>query len=460
MRVTYQLGAVLRAAIRLALLSGLAATALWLAKPVRADVTVLLEEPYSYDGALAGTGHTAVYLSRVCAASPTELRRCLPGENGVVLSRYHDVGGRDWIAIALIPYLYAVDRPEDIPLLVDAKTVARLRNQYRLNHLQDIAPDDPTREIPGGNWTQLVGSAYDRTLYAFEIETTEQRDDEFIASYNDRENLPAYKLVNRNCADFVRQAVNFYYPKSAKRGVIADLGVSTPKHIAKTFYHYTSHHPQYVSSAYIIPQVPGSIRRSKPIHGLVDSIFKAKKYAIPLTVFHPELAAGVGLIYLTNGRFNPPRNARIYSPDGTFGVRLTEDERRSYQKGLEEIARTSADSNLHRVKTSWRQFQEHAQLDLTAAGNPMLRSGTNDDAMAVGLTRSNILSSSSHMDLARELLITRLRQELAKGGPPKISDTQLQRDWELLQQLTALSAPQTAATFATAQPARSLHADR
>jgi len=208
---------------RLAVICALLLATLWLAKPIRADVTVLLEEPYSYDGALAGTGHTAVYLSQVCAASPTQLRRCEPGEPGVVLSRYHDVGGSDWIAIHLISYLYAVDRPEDIPLLVDAKIVARLRNQYRLNHLQEIAPSDPAREIPRGNWTQLVGSAYDRTLYAFQIETTPEKDDEFIATYNERGNIPAYKLVNRNCADFVREAVNFYYPKSAKRGVIADL---------------------------------------------------------------------------------------------------------------------------------------------------------------------------------------------------------------------------------------------
>ena len=35
-----------------------------------ASITVLLEEPYSYDGGLAGTGHTAIYLSRICAATP------------------------------------------------------------------------------------------------------------------------------------------------------------------------------------------------------------------------------------------------------------------------------------------------------------------------------------------------------------------------------------------------------
>src|SRR6202008_3857878 len=87
----------------------------------RADAVVLLEEPYSYDGAFAGTGHTAVYLARVCAASPTSLRRCQPGESGVVISRYHRIGGYDWIAIPLYPYLYGVDKPENVPLFADSK---------------------------------------------------------------------------------------------------------------------------------------------------------------------------------------------------------------------------------------------------------------------------------------------------------------------------------------------------
>ena len=50
-----------------------------------AQATLLLEEPYSYDGTFAGTGHAAVYLSRVCAETPITLRRCGPGETGVVL---------------------------------------------------------------------------------------------------------------------------------------------------------------------------------------------------------------------------------------------------------------------------------------------------------------------------------------------------------------------------------------
>src|SRR2546428_13012217 len=91
---------------------------------LHAQATLLLEEPYSYDGTFAGTGHAAVYLARVCTESPSVLRRCRPGETGVVISRYNGVAGRDWIAIPLIPYLSAVKYPEDIPLFADSKLVA------------------------------------------------------------------------------------------------------------------------------------------------------------------------------------------------------------------------------------------------------------------------------------------------------------------------------------------------
>src|SRR4029077_13779201 len=84
---------------------------LYLAPAARADVTVLLEEPYSYDGAFAGTGHTAVYLTQVCPATSVTLRRCGPGESRAVISRYARIAGYDWIAIPLLPYLYAVNDP-------------------------------------------------------------------------------------------------------------------------------------------------------------------------------------------------------------------------------------------------------------------------------------------------------------------------------------------------------------
>jgi hypothetical protein len=126
-----------------------------------ASARLFLEEPYGKMGFFTAAGHAAVYLSGICAESPLVLRPCNPGETGVVISRYDGIGGYDWIAIPLVPYLYAVDRPEDIPLFADARLVAFLRDSYRRKYLESIAPDGENGETPGGNWYQLVGSSYD-----------------------------------------------------------------------------------------------------------------------------------------------------------------------------------------------------------------------------------------------------------------------------------------------------------
>jgi len=101
----------------------------------RADVTLLLEEPFGTFGGMTPTGHAALYLSRVCAETPTTLRRCAKGEAGVVISRYHRVGNYDWMATPVVPYFYAVDCIEQVPSQVSPKDVETLRDNYRRRHL-------------------------------------------------------------------------------------------------------------------------------------------------------------------------------------------------------------------------------------------------------------------------------------------------------------------------------------
>src|SRR5258708_244966 len=117
----------------------------------RASATLLLEEPYGKLGFFTATGHAAVYLSGVCAETPLTLRACAPGELGAVISRYDGVGGYDWVAIPLIPYLYAVEQAEDIPLFVDPKMVDFLRDQSPRKHLEPVAPNPPDAPTPTAN---------------------------------------------------------------------------------------------------------------------------------------------------------------------------------------------------------------------------------------------------------------------------------------------------------------------
>jgi hypothetical protein len=291
----------------------------WLPQ-MNADVAVLLEEPYSYDGAFGGLGHTAVYLTRVCAASPTLLRRCVEGEHGVVISRYNRIGGHDWIAIPLIPYLYAVTKPENIPVYADKESVALLRDRYRHEHMQELAPDDPAGQAPGGNWVQLVGSSYNRTTFAYEMETTARQDDELVVWLNSRPNHASYRVVSRNCADFVRDIVNFYYPKAVSRGIIADFGITTPKRVARSITKYSRRHLALEFENRVIPQVPGTIRRSRPVRGMAESVSKGKKYFLPLAFFEPYAAGAFAAAYLIDGRFQTDKRAMLFNLDavGSF----------------------------------------------------------------------------------------------------------------------------------------------
>ncbi|MBS1839530.1 MAG: hypothetical protein JSS69_18105 [Acidobacteria bacterium] len=414
------------------------------APAARADVAILLEEPYSLDGTLAGTGHTAVYLSNICAASPTQLRRCNPGELGVVLSRYHHVAGYDWLAVPLIPYLYAVENPEQIPLFADGKLVWFLRNQYRARYFSAFVPDPlPTHDKQSSDWYQLVGSAYDRTLYGFQLPTSPEDDDRFIAKFNSGRNSKAYKLVTDNCADFVHDVVTFYYPNSVWRSKLGDLGVMTPKQVAKSLVQYSKRNakqdPQFQLTRFFIPQVPGTIKRSKPVHGLMDAFFHAKKYFVPLAVFQPFVAGGVASVCLFGGRFNPASGASLWTPDGLLGQPLTKDERKAWDRELQAIVKSDPSLRLVNTKSAWKPLQSSSEFHLDPQGHPVLQISSGDNTVNLGASRSNFLDSNAQNE-ARVLLVARLREELRPGRTKKSSDRLIRADFNLLQQTTIPSA--------------------
>jgi hypothetical protein len=278
-----------------------------------ADAALLMEEPFGAFGSINPTGHAAIYLNHICAASPTQLRPCHPGEPGVVISRYHKVAGYDWLAIPLVPYLYAVERVEDVPTSANADLVEQLRDTYRRKHLMEFAPDiaegEKAGEAPKGEWTQLVGASYDRKIYGFQIETTPEADERFIAEYNDKHNVSHFNLFFHNCADFSRVLLNVYYPHSIHRNYFIDLGITTPKQVARSLTKYAKRHPELDFSTFVIPQVPGDIHRSHPINGVVEALVKSKKYVVPLVVLSPQFTAGMIVAYLADGRFKPPKDS-------------------------------------------------------------------------------------------------------------------------------------------------------
>jgi hypothetical protein len=416
-----------------------------------ASATLLMEEPYGRMGFFTATGHAAVYLSGVCADTPLVLRHCEPGETGVVISRYDGVGGYDWVAIPLIPYLYAVERAEDVPLFANAKMAAFLRDRYRRKYLEEIAPDVRNGETPGGNWYQLVGSSYDRAIYGFEIETTTDQDDALIRKYNSSPNRDHFHLATNNCADFAKGVLNFYYPKSLHRSLVADIGITTPKQIAKMLTKFSARHPELHFSKLVIAQVPGSMPRSSNVHGVVESFFKAKKYIVPSVVVSPIFAGCVAAVYVGTGagHFEPGRNAMVFVVGGDPEQALGREDRRAYQHQLKHfLADTYPDKPGVKADKAWARLQSKAKTGVDDQGRPVLEMLVGKRRVQIGVAADNVLSGNAPPELVRQLLEARLQAELRRS-PQALSETEIARDWDLLQKTQAQSDSRVAMRLAT-----------
>jgi hypothetical protein len=86
----------------------------------------------------------------------------------------------------------------------------------------------------------------------------------------------------------------------------------TPKQVARSLVRYGKKNPELNMSAFVIPQVPGSIPRSHPVDGVAESLVKSKKYLIPLVLLAPEVTGGVVVAYLVDGHLKLPKGTPIF----------------------------------------------------------------------------------------------------------------------------------------------------
>lgn len=267
-----------------------------------AQAALLMEEPYGFFGTVNPTGHTAMYFAHICAETPTKLRRCEPGEMGAVISRYGNIDHYDWLAIPLLPYLYSVEDDAAVPARADRATVTRLRNEYYETHLMNLSGHVSRGNFWHGGWSQLIGAAYERRVYAFRFETTEAQDDALIELMNDKKNTSHFQLLFNNCSDFSRWVLNQYFPRTFGRGVFPDAGMTTPKQIAHKLESYSKKHPEMQLQIFEIPQVPGNRRASRANKSISESLITTA-YAVPITIVNPYLAGCLFADYILRSRY-------------------------------------------------------------------------------------------------------------------------------------------------------------
>ena len=316
----------------------------------RAQAALLLEEPYGFFGAVNPTGHTAIYFEHICAETLTQLRPCRPGEDGAVISRYQGIDDYDWIAVPLVPYLYSTTDPAAVPQHADHAAVERLRDNYHESHLESLGPHVIEGNFFHGGWSELVGVAYERRIYAFRFNTTAAQDAAFMARMNAAQNASHFDLLFDNCADFARDTMNFYFPGVFSRSFFPDAGMTTPKQIAYKLVRYGRKHPDADVRIFEIPQIPGYRRMSRSNKSISESLMTTG-YAIPLVAMNPYLAGGIFVDYLVRGRYHLiPKHPEVLGPTNLSALtspaapsqNLESADLRTANEGSTEIRASSA----------------------------------------------------------------------------------------------------------------------
>jgi hypothetical protein len=297
-------------AIRIFIGFGLAFAAL---PSSRAQAALLMENAAGISGVFDPTGHEALYFARICAASPTHLRHCAPGELGMVISRYKGVGGYDWLAVPLLPYLYATENPKNIPERVDHETVSSLRRAYHAAQLTSLEDVPEGGRIKRG-WNQLVGASYERRIYAFRFETTPAQDDALIARLNAGANRSHFNIFFGNCSDFSSQVLDLYFSGVFRRHVLPDGGITTPRQVAYELVRYARKHPELRLTVLEIPQIPGYRRPSRKNQSVAESLLLTGD-VVPVAVLNPFVAAAIVADSLLWGRYPLPlAQAEVVEP--------------------------------------------------------------------------------------------------------------------------------------------------
>ncbi len=278
-------------------------------------MTVLIGEPFGSFGRMMPVGHAAVYFDRICADGPLKVRMCRPGEQaGVAVARYHQIGEIDWVASPIMEFLYAVDRPDEVLTWTTPENQWALRQAYRERYLSKLVPDGHEYDVATNEWWETAGVAYNRKVWGYQLDTTVEQDERMVAFLNSDPNHHLYHLTRTNCANFVEMLVNLDFPGAVHHSIGADFGWMTPKQVAHCVWLYGEAHPDLHLKVIEVPQVPGSLVRSRPAWGAAEAGIKTIPYLLILSVIQPEVPITCAVMYYTHGRFPLGRAAVPVQP--------------------------------------------------------------------------------------------------------------------------------------------------
>ncbi len=453
---------------------GMAALAFFLAilacPRARADVGIVLNESLDTSVArITGSGHSAVYLSRVCPESPIKLRLCRDGEEGSVMSNYTTLGEDqpyEWNVVPLSVYLYGVEDPRDRPLFGSAKIKYALEERYREKYLDEYCTTDSCKRSNKAEWREMVGATISRSVYIFAMKTTVEQDEQFIAEFNSGPNQNHFNGVTRNCATFTRGVINTYFPHSTRPDYLNDFGMTSPKAIARSFTRYALKHPESDFRVLHFAQVPGTYKRSSECRDGTEQLYHSKKLLVPMAIFADDELAVVTASYLLTGRFNPEHESEQYptaeatqtgyqikrakADDDDSRAQMLEavqreeraevagttkewkQYREAFEAAVEDAVREEAIPNREYLGRFFKRLDDEGKVILGPDGSVSVGIRSDGETRQIGVSANNILEASSDSQLAYEVMLARLGRVLDSPKHSRETMIELKKDWVLL----------------------------
>ena len=437
----------------------------------RADAGVVLNESLDTSVArITGSGHSAVYLSRICPDdSPVKMRLCRPGEQGSVLSNYTTLGEDqpyEWNIVPLSVYLYGVEDPGDRPLISSKAIKAALEERYRDKYLAAICTQERCRSGKSSEWREMVAATLERSLYMFVVKTSPEQDQALIAAFNSLPNVNHFSGMTRNCADFTRRVLNTYYPGAVKPDYLNDFFMTSPKAVARSLTHYAEKHPESDFRVLHFSQVPGTIKRSSECRSGTEQLYHSKKLVIPLAAFAWQGIPAVAASYAITGHFNPEHQFEAHpsaeatgsatneSPEisGGFTVSVQElaaedsmqretivgtkeewkQNRVRFDATVDEAIRSEVIPDRMYLKRVFIKLGESSTISADASGALWMNFSGEQPPLRVGISASNVFAPGSDGQFAYQIMLARMQGELKSPKHSRETMLDLNQDWKLL----------------------------
>jgi hypothetical protein len=407
---------------------------------------------------ITGTGHTAVYFSNICADSPVKLRWCRPGELGSVMSTYINIGedrAYRWNVVPLSVYLYGVEDPENRPIFGSRQVKHLLEERYRERYLAGLCASAVCQTSEKAEWREMVAATMTRSVYIFVVDTTPEQDAAFLEHFNALPNQNNFNGVTRNCADFTRDVINFYFPHAVRRDYLNDFGMESPKAVARTFTHYALKQPELHFRAMHFAQTPGTIRPSSDVRAGTEQLVRSKKWLIPMALFANHAIPVVAGSYLLTGRFSPERTFEKHATPGpdeeSFAAEVpvlkaeqrvrivgTSSEWKGYKRELNEtVERGESPIDKHDLARLFKDLDRAGKPSVDEDGSLWIEVWESGEELKVGLSANNALAAESHPRLAYQVLLARTRTELKSPKHRRETIGEFEQDWAMLRRASA-----------------------